>query len=350
MKNVLSKKIVENFKNVIRNYLLFLFHLFPLERMLEFYFQALNASSIFFTTYKKRVLVIDRGTFNMPSLEIRNERSDIGIILQGPICHRQNFTFLTILRYLHYYPKCHIILSTWQTERIKKFEKLTEIFPNLHILQLEMPKTSGPSNINYQICSTRAGLQKVQQLGLEYVIKSRTDQCMYDVFAIDKLRQAFQLYSNQEEISRIIFLSLNTFMFRLYGPSDMFQFGKTDQVIKYWDVPYDLREDSSHPFGHRSLRAYSMAEVCEVYVCTDYLRRLGFELDFTLKQNLTFFRDLFIILDSSQVDLIWNKYTYNDDRWAVQDFPNKSQEWNLALWLNLRENLEYISTFDYFLD
>jgi hypothetical protein len=93
-----------------------------------------------------------------------------------------------------------------------------------------------------------------------------------------------------------------------------------------------------------------MAEVCEVYVCTDYLRRLGFELDFTLKQNLTFFRDLFIILDSSQVDLIWNKYTYNDDRWAVQDFPNKSQEWNLALWLNLRENLEYISTFDYFLD
>jgi len=350
MKYILFKKINGNSKTAFRKTLSYLSHFIPLEKLLELYFEVMNASSIFFTTYKQRTLTIAQSSNDIPSLENKTERIDLGIILQGPICRSQNFTYLTILRYLHHYPKCHIILSTWKTEKLGKFEKLSEKFPNLHILQLETPENSGPSNINYQIYSTREGLLKVKELGLEYVIKSRTDQCLYDAFALDKLRDAYQRYSTPGEINRITFLALNTFMFRLYGPSDMFQFGKTDQVINYWNVPHDVRENESLQLGLTSLREYSMNELCEVYVCANYLRRLGFQLDFTLKQNLTIFRDLFIILDASYVDLLWNKYTFKDDRWAVQDFPNRSIEWNFALWNNLRENLDYISTFDDFLD
>jgi hypothetical protein len=217
-------------------------------------------------------------------------------------------------------------------------------------LQLDKPKSAGPFNINYQISSTKAGLSKARELELQYVIKSRSDQCLYDIFALDKLRSALKFYGGKDGENRIIFLSLNSFLFRMYGPSDMFQFGKTDQIIKYWDVPFDDRDSLPQTVDQISLRDFSKSEVCEVYVCADYLRRLGFMLDFTMKQNLSIFRDLFIILDSSHVDLLWNKYTYSSDRWAVQEFPHRSQEWNFALWSNLSQNLEYISSFDSYLD
>jgi len=323
--------------------------LLPLERVLETYFQALNKKGTTYFTYQKRRFSESKSLTSFPSLESQFMKNDIGIILQGPILHHQDFTYLTILRYLQYYPGLKIVLATWKSENIKKFTELALLSTNLHIIQLEKPLSSGWSNINYQISSTKAGLSKVKEMGLKYVIKSRTDQCLFDPFALDKLRLAHESTSEVDGVSRICFLSLNSFLFRLYGPSDMFQFGRTDQIIKYWDVPNDAR-DFNDPGYKISLRAMSRYEFGEFYMCVNYLRSLGLRLDFTMKQNLTIFRDFFIILDASHVDLIWNKYTYDNNRWFVPTFPHLAQEWNYALWSGLNYNLDYLANYDSFLD
>ena len=327
----------------------YMIKLLPLERILETYFQALNRKGSTYFTYQKRLFSESKSIASFPSLESQFMKNDIGIILQGPILHHQDFTYLTILRYLQYYPGLKIVLATWKSENIKKFTELALLSPNLHIIQLDNPLSSGWSNINYQISSTKAGLSKIKEMGLNYVIKSRTDQCLFDPFALDKLRLAYESTSEVDGIGRICFLSSNSFLFRLYGPSDMFQFGRTDQIIKYWDVPNDAREPKD-PGYKISLRTMSKYEFGEFYMCINYLRSLGFKLDFTMKQNLTFFRDLFIILDASHVDLIWNKYTYNNTRWVAPTFPHLAQEWNYALWSGLNYNLDYLANYDSFLE
>jgi hypothetical protein len=337
-------------RRMLSRILIVLLQSLPLERLVDPFFRALNLRGKIYATFRKRLFEIRNYSGDLPSLEYQFKRSDIGIILQGPICHRQNFTYLTIVRYLHCFPSAQIVLATWESEKLEKFRKLSSDFPRLHILELEKPSFPGPFNINYQICSTKAGLSKVQELNLEYVIKSRTDQCLYDVFALDKLRNTLETYPSSLNESRIVFLSFNSFLFRLYGPSDMFQFGKTLQVAKYWDVSFDFREGLDDFLKPLSLRDYSREEICEVYVCANYLRSLGLKLDFSMSQNLAIFRDLFIVLDASEVDLLWNKYTYDENRWAIEEFPHKNQEWNFAIWVNLDSQMEFLSSYDHFLD
>lgn len=329
---------------------LLLFRYFLTKMSLDRFFGALNSDMATYSTYRQRDLCLSERPIDFPSNEFQLVKSDIGIVIQGPILHHQNFTYATILRYLNFYPGVKIVLATWKDEEIQRFTLLQDEFPNLHILQLDKPEDSGPYNINYQIMSTKAGLLKIQELGIDYVIKSRTDQCLYDPFALDKLRLALEPFDETDGINRIVFLSLNSFLFRLYGPSDMFQFGRIDQILKYWSLPYDKRSNFIESKSPLSLRDYSKNEICEVYLCASYLRNLGFELDFTMKQNLTFFRDLFVVLDASSVDLLWNKYTFSEERWAVPIFPHRLQEWNFALWSNLSQSLDYLSNYDSFLE
>ena len=337
-------------QKLLSRILTIMLQLLPLEKLVDPFFRALNSRGKIFATYRKRFFGIREHSGDIPSLEYQFKKSDIGIILQGPICHRQNFTYLTIIRYLHCFPGAQIVLATWESEKLEKFRKLSFDFPRLHILELEKPSFPGPFNINYQICSTQAGLSKVQELNLEYVIKSRTDQCLYDVFALDKLRNSLETSPPSLSESRIVFLSFNSFLFRLYGPSDMFQFGKTLQLVKYWDVSFDYRENMDACLKPLSMRDYSREEICEVYICANYLRALGFKLDFTMSQNLAIFRDLFIVLDAFDVELIWNKYTYDENRWATEEFPHKNQEWNFAIWVNLDSQIEFLDGYDRFLD
>jgi hypothetical protein len=324
---------------------------FPLNFCLEMYFRALNKKSqnVLFT-YQKRQFTSEAVSNDFPSLESQLIKSDIGIVLQGPICHSQEFTYQTIKHYLCLYPGIQIVLSTWKTENTKKIERLIEYFPNFHIVKSILPESPGPLNINLQIVSTMAGLRKIEELNLRFALKTRTDQCLFNPFALDKIRFEFDSNFNQNKTSRILFLSLNSFFFRIYGPSDMFQFGETSQIIKYWDAPLDSRISISSSESLESLREISKREWVEVYVCTHYLRKLGIDLDFTLNQNLKIFRDLFIIVDSSSLDLIWNKYSFNSDPGYVQPLPHKKFEWNSSIWRNLDKNFDSLSKLDAILD
>ncbi len=82
--------------------------------------------------------------------------------------------------------------------------------------------------------STKAGPLKTQKLRVDFVIKSRTDQFLCDPYAFDTPPLALE---SSDEMDKRVFLSLKSFTLRLYGHPDMFQFGRVDQILKYWAFP-----------------------------------------------------------------------------------------------------------------
>jgi hypothetical protein len=328
-----------HFSSQVKRLMLWFLSLIPVGRFLETYFEALRRKLKVFPTYSLREMETGGAYLDFQSSEYRSKRADIGLVMQGPIRHENDFTYYAVKRYLSHFPGMQVFLSTWDGEDLSKFNDLINNFSNFHVILNVKPAHPGTQNINYQIVSTCAGLNSIADKGLDYAIKTRTDQCFFDPYALDKLRSIFQLNGNQNTESRIVFLSQNSFLLRLYGPSDMFQFGETSQLQKYWDVPLEFRNTpvATERNSIISMREYCREEICEVYVCANYLRKIGIDLNFTLQQNFEIFRDLFIVVDSNTIDMVWDKYSYSTARWNNLKYSALNQEWTHSFWQALSD-------------
>jgi hypothetical protein len=211
------------------------------------------------------------------------------------------------------------------------------------------PQNPGISNINLQINSTKVGLEKLQELKIKYAVKTRTDQCMFDPFALVKL---MDYYKSDENQSRIAVMSLGSFLFRPYGPSDFFQFGLLEVLNEFWSVKHDdrLPADDFVFTEATSLREFAKNEMCEVFLATQYLRSKGEILDFTLLQSLLMYKKYFIVIDPSLVDLVWDKYTLLQNRWNQVSFPKPYQEMSEGIWMTLGTSIDSLARLDYLLD
>jgi len=285
-----------------------------------------------------------------PNSEVRflQRYDDVGIVLQGPIKHDFSFTYRTVILYLKNFAGCQVILSTWDDEDLSLFQELDESNSNFHLVINEKPKNEGISHINFQILSSISGIKKSEKLGLAYTLKSRTDQCMFDPFSVIKLRD---LFINLESSEKLIFLSLGTFLFRPYSPSDFLQFGLTNSVKEYWDLRFDSRSKMDQPeISGWSLRDFSKYEVCEIYPAVNFLRKRGEMLDFTLAHSILMFKKYFHVIDPDRLGLVWDKYTYKKDRFNQNHFENPYQELNEGVALILKDSASYFSDLDYLLD
>lgn len=242
------------------------------------------------------------------------EMRKFGLVLQGPYIIKDNFTLDTIRLYRKNYPEALIVLSTWNVPE-QDIATLKEI--GIKIIFNQKPEFAGISNVNLQICSTKSGILLVKELGAKYVLKTRTDQRIYNPRFFDyllNLQLAFPLQDNSKsQKSRLVACSLNTFKLRMYGISDMFLFGDVNDMVRYWDIPFDNRNLNIAQFGS-SWRSQAMLQICEVYFCVNYLRALGRNLEFTLQDSLAAIADHFVVIDQKALDLFWNKYSFNEDR------------------------------------
>ena len=113
----------------------------------------------------------------------------------------------------------------------------------------------------------------------------------------------------------------------------MFLFGKFEDVERIWDIAEDPR--SGKP-THESLLEWSRAEMAEVYLTTNYLRKIGHEPRWTLRDSWEVFRDFFCIVDASVVDLYWPKYErFNEYRYRHYATERTNAEMSWMDWLNL---------------
>lgn len=295
-------------------------------------------------------LIIDGDFYNLKNFPIKAKnyqlQSDaytipsLCIVIQWPIVKENDFTLETCKIYKKIFNNSEtIILSTWDTED-KKYLKNFEAI-GVKVLLSKAPDFAGRANLNYQILSTMKGLKEGEKLGCEYAIKTRTDQRFYSTNLSRDLFNLLKIYPpspNYNMHSRLVALSFNSFKYRYYGISDMFLFGNTQDMLKYWNSPLDTKKYEEY----KTIKQKDLwQQYCsETYIASHFLKNIGVTPEFTLKHTWKIYKDLFIFIDKEILDMYWPKYTNLDSRWRLFR-PNMLEEMRHSDWLNLYLNDDF---------
>ena len=171
--------------------------------------------------------------------------SNIAIIIQGPIQLKENFTLETIKLYKIIYPEAKVILSTWRGENEKSILKAKEY--GAEVILNKKPNDYGYGqkassyNLNLQLISTKEGISLAKKLNYKYSIKTRTDMRLYkpNIFGFFiSMMNLFPLENAKLQDKRIFVSSIATCKYRIYGLTDVLMFGKTKDMLNYWNVDF----------------------------------------------------------------------------------------------------------------
>lgn len=320
-----------------------------IRKILKFIFKSIGYKGVdellnIFISLKEKKYNIFIGVTNLPqySEKINNNYDcdfnyeKVAIVIQGPPDYNDNFTIETIKLYKKYFPGAAIILSTWdnvKTEFLKRSEE-----EKIFIIQNTIPDYAGFANINFQIKSTISGIKMAKELRKNYVLKTRTDQRIYNHLSLSlfsHIQHIFPLEKIIDQKKRLIVTNLITLKYRLYSISDMLMYGQIDDMLEYWDVLPDNRIIKTESTKY-SMNFTPINRLGETYFTTNFILKKNEKLKNDFKQYYSFLKDRFCVIDYKMIDLFWNKYNRNNgDRYNNYDYVNSLQRLSFTDWLNI---------------
>jgi len=212
-------------------------------------------------------------------MKITNEQ--ISFVVQGPVqasVERQQNVGITqqcLQSIRHFFPDSPIILSTWKGQNLDGLTADT-------ILELDDP---GPNcifedgklkklNNNRQLYSSHMGLKQVTT---EYAVKIRTDNklisrnfvTLYEKYADIPRQAGFDYLSSRVVTNSAFFVSSHSGKTVHFSKSDLFDFGKTQDLLVIWgdDMLSDLHFSKAK--GHKSRYPST-----EQFLCLHWLEKL----------------------------------------------------------------------------
>ncbi|MCR4641865.1 MAG: WavE lipopolysaccharide synthesis family protein [Lachnospiraceae bacterium] len=269
--------------------------------LMEKRMMGIDASGQFRSTVDRPRFADEIGLFSKFSISRKT-----AIVMQGPVRTEDDFTLETIRLYQKLYPECDIILSTWRGEESRLDEIRKE---RVDIVLSDLPEHSGIMNCAYQTVSSLAGIKRAIEMGAEKIIKTRTDQRFHlpDLPCyLNDLQEQFPLAIPTKQHARIIAISQTTFDDRLYQICDMFLYGDSEDLLLYFSCPLDQRDKRTLEWIDPI--QFSKERGAEIWLTSYYLESLGYELKWTLEDSDHYRNELFIIIDSAMIDLLWPKY------------------------------------------
>ncbi len=289
-----------------------------------------------FITYDEKPVYSD--DYHASSDDLKNPVC-LAIVMQGQIKLQNDFTYETLKLYKKTFKDCPLILSTWKTEDQKAIEKIKSL--GVDVILNDDPSVKDFANINRQIFSTQQGLSFAKTKCVDYVIKTRTDQRLYETNIPEYLfnvLKTFPAYDGNVQKSRLITISFNTFKYRLYDINDMFLFGHIDEVIKFWSCEFETRTEIPK---FDNLLEYCKWRPSEIYFTTEYLKKLGYKYDWTLKDSWNAYARYFCVIDSESVGFYWPKYFNFTNYWRNFLGANPElEELTFKEWLNLYAGID----------
>ena len=251
----------------------------------------------------------------------------IGILIQGPVLD-VGFINQSVERYSKWYPHSPIVLSTWENE--VRLPEIKEI-PNLTVVVNTQPNNPGISNLNYQAKSTLSGINRLDELQCNYILKSRTDQTFFNDRALEVLFSRLE-NSPKGYFKRIVTTDFNSFLFRPYSPNDQLMFGETETISRFWNSYFDRAN-----FGIID----SESDFAEKLLLRSYLGSLGITFEATHRQSLSIYRDLYSFVDHEDLDLFWKKGTHRTlrSRFPQTNFPSTNSFVRYFDWESLQRDL-----------
>lgn len=234
------------------------------------------------------------------------------IVIQGPIIKDINVSI--IQHYAQANNTDTVIVSTWESTNpilLKKLEPWVD-----HLVLSAPPDYCGYQNRNYQIISTLAGIKKAQELGAEYVLKTRVDIALLADNILDVSESLMGLYDPSVAQSyglknRIFVPESYTRKYIPYHPSDLVMFGHTADLLKFWDMPLDERRFSltDDEWKRKSLNDLGTDRgPAECYFGVNFAKKIKRIVQGTVEDSWAFYRDFFVMLDFSWYELFFLKY------------------------------------------
>ena len=269
----------------------------------------------------------------------RVRRSEHAVVIQGPILDRITPTVVRAMSALH--PHDFVVLSTWADTDPALVDGLLPWVDE--IVTSARPDPSGVQNRNYQVVSTRAGIDRAIALGARTILKTRTDLAVLaeDIFNqgrwwLDRIGSEAARAAGLR--GRIIVPSSFTRKYLLYHPSDLAMLGDARDLQTFWRAPLDSRGGSllSPDWIDLSLSALNMSgHPAESYFGLEFCRSIGRRAAGTLEDSWAFYRDLFAVVDNDWFDFVWFKNLAIPDV-GVRSGPRQTV--SHAFWQGLQYN------------
>lgn len=295
-----------------------------------------------FVTYNERPKLGARiGTWSEPAIHV----APSAIVMQGPIATDDDFTVETLRLYRRNMPSCLLILSTWQDTPESQLAPIRDL--GVDVVLSPRPANPGPFNVNMQLVSASNGVRHAVDRGAEWVMKTRTDQRLYDPNALgflQTLAKAFPVATGFDQRYRIIGVGHGSLKFAPYHMTDQTVFGHAQDMLTYWTPP--LREgklpehwpaDQGRIFSEVPIGEMCRHAAAETYLTSNFLERVGRRLDWTLADSWTAYRDHFAIADSISTDFYWVKgQTYSlRETLTAYDMVSNRRDLTFSEWFML---------------
>jgi len=233
------------------------------------------------------------------------------IVVQGPIVPEVTKYALSVTSAQH--PHDLIVLSTW---RETPAELVAEVAPYVDEVVLnDAPALAGIQHRNYQIVSTRAGLECARAAGAEQVLKTRTDGVHISPSIFDDAAALEQRFAPAAARAlglrgRIIVPQSFTRTYVPYHASDLMMLGATEDLMAFWSAPLDLRPGTARDFYPATISLRDVAldgRAPETYFGVHYCRHVGRPVRGTVHDSWAYYRDLFTVVDNDWFGLLWLK-------------------------------------------
>lgn len=229
-------------------------------------------------------------------VDITRIHSDIVCLIQGPV---SLYTLRTVEMYRRYFPGLSILVSTWDTSDMGIIKSLSSLCDFLVLNK--QPTYAGYMNINYQLISSSLP-SDIDLSSYNYVLKHRSDQRIYDSFALAWFKSRVI-----KESEKILVLSLGTSPTINYQVGDHLIFSTCDRYFLYWNkcpLKADLDDQSAKSKLKWSPR-YRIGKLIfpEQWLGYHYCQQINFH--FT--DQLSFLSSNFICIDPSIINMHWSK-------------------------------------------
>ena len=268
-----------------------------------------NVDRDYFFTYNYR-----KKFFKQKKINKQKNKNKTSIIIQGPILRKNNFTLNTINLYLQ---NCssQIILSTWEKE-LNKDEERSLKKRGVKIVINKIPKISDPMNLNLQLTSTFNALKLSKKINNNFSIKTRSD-CRVYLKNFDV--EIFNYFYFFKKTNKLIKFGSTSFTIdrRLYGISDFLMFGRTSDLLNYFNNSNIIEKIKNFEkllksfknkkiFGNVDLNVYA-----ENFLSYNFIKKnISPKIKYNSKDYYKILKNFYLILDNSLLDLFWYKYDH----------------------------------------
>ena len=262
--------------------------------------------------------------------------SKTAILLQGPVVTSRDFTVETVFLYRQLFPASPVIVSTWEDADSNTVDMLEHAGAVVSLVA--RPSFAGLQNINLQIASTSHGIGIASKLGMDYVLKTRTDIRLNHGDSLKYLHAALDGFpvqgTRRGQEARILSASLGTLKYRLFGLGDMIQFGRLNDMAVYWNDELDAREVGP-PEGLSHLEAVAAPLVAESWLATRFLSVVNFPHELNWQSHISAMRHCFGIVDSESLGVVWEKNPNLANPWRSHDGNPTFEPMRFGDWLHI---------------